>query len=56
MPDIVKMPAAEWLPDLPAHDNPGATEALNLLPRTGRSYGPLSGLTAYSTTALGARC
>lgn len=56
MPDIVKMPAAEWLPDLPAHDNPGATEALNVLPRTVRSYGPLGGLTAYSTTALGARC
>lgn len=35
-----------WLPDLPDYENPGSTEALNVLPRTENSYGPLAGLSA----------
>lgn len=34
------IPFAEWLPDLPALDNPGATEAKNVLPGA-KSYLPL---------------
>jgi hypothetical protein len=53
---VVKVPAAEWLPDLPAHANPGSTEASGVIPRSDKSYGPLSALSALSTTALSARC
>jgi len=53
---VLDIPAAPWLPDLPEKDNPGQTEALNVVPRTGKSYGPLSGLSALSTTPLSARC
>jgi hypothetical protein len=54
--DIVKVPAAEWLPDLPAHANPGSTVARGVVPRSDKSYGPLASLTALSTVALDARC
>ena len=37
------IPFAEWLPDLPDLENPGATEALNVLPGS-RSYIPLLGI------------
>lgn len=53
---VVKVPAAEWLPDLPAHANPGSTEASGVIPRSDKSYGPLSSLSALSTTPLTARC
>jgi hypothetical protein len=49
------VPFAEYLPDLPALQNPGATKALNVLPDA-RSYRPLKGLAAYSADALDARC
>jgi len=54
------IPFGEWLPDLPAHMNPGATVAKNCVPRTasagsGTSYGPLQSLTPYSG-ALAQRC
>lgn len=42
------VPFAEWLPDLPANSNPGATVATNVFPVTDRSYGPVKDLTAYS--------
>lgn len=41
------VPFGEWLPDLPALDNPGATIAKNVLPDV-RSYRPFPGLTGYS--------
>lgn len=53
---VVKVPAAEWLPDLPAHANPGSTEASGVVPRSDKSYGPLASLSALSTTPLSARC
>lgn len=45
----------EYLPDLPAANNPGLLIANNVLPRTTKSYGPLSSLQAFSG-ALDARC
>src|SRR6185437_13295086 len=44
-----------WLPDAPALNNPGITTALNVVPITKMSYGPISMPTVYSN-ALGARC
>ena len=45
----------EYLPDLPAANNPGLVTASGCLPRSLKSYGPLSSLTVYSN-ALDARC
>lgn len=45
----------EWLPDLPVFNNPGVTEAKNVLPGT-LSYEPALSLSAYATNALTARC
>lgn len=38
----------EWLPDLPALGNPGATVAKNVIPLTKRSYGPFPSAVDYS--------
>lgn len=55
------LPFAEFLPDLPDFANPGANEALNVIPRA-NSYGPLNttsslggALTARAQGALSAR-
>lgn len=45
----------EYLPDLPELENPGATVALNVVPRTAKSYGPFNDLAVVSD-ALAARC
>lgn len=45
----VTLPFGEWLPDLPALDNPGCTVATNVVPKTVQSYGPMSGPSVYST-------
>ena len=45
----------DFLPDLAADGNPGLTVARNVLPRSPSSYGPMAGLSAYSS-ALTARC
>ena len=45
----------DFLPDLAADGNPGLTVARNVLPRSSSSYGPMAGLSAYSS-ALTARC
>jgi hypothetical protein len=37
------IPIGEWLPDLSAFGNPGASEAKNVIPAA-RSYRPLKGL------------
>jgi hypothetical protein len=50
---IIPMP--EWLPDLPAHQNPGLLTCRNVIARTQGSYGPFSDLSVYSD-ALGTRC
>jgi hypothetical protein len=49
------IPFGEWLPDQPDLENPGATEAKNVVPSTAKSYGPLSTLGSV-TDALDARC
>lgn len=41
------IPFAEWLPDLPALNNPGATVALNCLPQQ-NGYGPLPSMNVIS--------
>lgn len=41
------IPFGEWLPDLPAYDNPGALEVKNCIPQK-KSYRPLGSLSAYS--------
>lgn len=48
------IPFAEYLPDLPALRNPGATVAKNVLPHA-MGYKPLKSLTAYSS-AITAYC
>ena len=50
----MQVPFAEWLPDLPDHVNPGATEAKNVFPAV-NSYRPWQSLSTV-TTALTARC
>jgi hypothetical protein len=49
----VTVPFAEWMPDLPAFNNPGATTANNVIPRK-QSYGPIGAL-ATKSDALTAR-
>jgi hypothetical protein len=49
------IPLPEWLPDRPAHLNPGLVTCKNVIPRTQGSYGPFGDLASYSD-ALGARC
>lgn len=48
------VPFGDWLPDLPAFSNPGATVANGVIPKQ-MSYGPFPGLVAQSG-ALTARC
>ena len=51
MTQAQQVPFGEWLPDLPSHENPGALEALNVIPQA-QSYRSLNDLSAFST-ALG---
>jgi hypothetical protein len=48
------VPFGEWLPDLPALDNTGATVAKNVIPDA-KSYRPFPGLALYSN-GLASRC
>lgn len=48
------IPLGEYLPDLPAFNNPGATVANNVIP-TVMGYRQLGSISPYSTTALTAR-
>lgn len=49
------LPLAEWCPDKP--DLATATDiALNVIPRTKDSYGPVNDLAAYSASALDSAC
>lgn len=41
------IPLGEWLPDLSAYNNPGATVATNVVPTT-RGYRPVPGLVSYT--------
>src|SRR5690625_3505097 len=45
--DIPLTPFAEWLPDLPVYDNPGAIEARNCIAAP-VGYEPFAGPSAYS--------
>ena len=49
------VPFGEWLPDRADFANPGATEALNVIP-TADGYRPFPALSAVSSNALTARC
>lgn len=49
------IPFGAYLPDLPTFNNPGATVASGVLPKTGGGYEPLPSLSAVSA-ALTARC
>jgi hypothetical protein len=51
----MQVPFGEWLPDLPNHFNPGATEAKNVFPAV-NSYRPFNDIAVTSSNALDARC
>ena len=51
----MQVPFGEWLPDLPDHVNPGATEAKNVFPAV-NSYRPFNNISVTSSNALDARC
>ena len=47
----MQVPFGEWLPDLPNHFNPGATEAKNVFPAV-NSYRPFNDIAVTSSNAL----
>ena len=47
----MQVPFGEWLPDLPDHINPGATEAKNVYPAV-NSYRPWKSITQATVNAL----
>lgn len=49
------IPVAEWRPDLPDLAD-GTSIALNVVPATPESYGPLQSLSAYTQSALDSPC
>ena len=50
----MQVPFGEWLPDLPDHLNPGATQAKNVYPAV-NSYRPFKSITQATATALSNR-
>ncbi len=50
------LPAGEYLPDMAAFNNPGASVISNVYPRTQSSYGPVGSLSPAIATGLTARC
>jgi len=50
----MQLPFGEWLPDLPNHVNPGATQAKNVFPAV-NSYRPFNNIAATSSNATDAR-
>lgn len=52
---MVDIPLGEWLPDQMSLESPGADKALNVIPLTTRTYGPINDL-AESFNALGDTC
>lgn len=56
---MVTVPVADFLPDYPDYQNPGATLARNVIPGTREgiaTYRPFPAFLAYTTSALTARC
>ncbi len=51
----MQVPFGEWLPDLPDHLNPGATQAKNVYPAV-NSYRPWKSITTATANALDNRC
>jgi len=51
----MQLPFGEWLPDLPDHVNPGATQARNVFPAV-NSYRPFNDIAATSSNGTDARC
>ena len=47
----MQVPFGEWLPDLPDHLNPGATQAKNVYPAV-NSYRPFKSITQATANAL----
>lgn len=50
------IPVGEYMPDQPDYNNPGCSNARNVLPITQQSYAPISSLSVFSSNALDARC
>ena len=51
----MQLPFGEWLPDLPDHVNPGATQARNVFPAV-NSYRPFQNIAATTSNGTTARC
>lgn len=52
MTEALQVPFGEWLPDLPAHNNPGALIAENVIPQL-QSYRGLNSLSSFSNALTG---
>ena len=52
---MVDIPFAEWLPDQMSLESPGGDKAMNVIPVTQRTYGPINDL-SESFNALGTAC
>lgn len=51
------LPIADYAPDLPVNNSAGASaNIVNLFPKTKESWGPVSGLSPYSTNGLASTC
>lgn len=51
-----KVPVGQWVPDLPAMGDSGMTLALNVVPLSTSSYGPLPSLSVQGYSALPSQC
>jgi len=51
----MQLPFGEWLPDLPEHVNPGATQARNVFPAV-NSYRPFQNIAPTTSNGTTARC
>jgi hypothetical protein len=53
----VKLPIADYAPDLPANNSAGASaNIVNLFPRTKESWGPVGTLSTYTSGGLATQC
>lgn len=55
-PSPILFPAASYAPDMPNYHDDSSDNIMNVIPRTPKSYGPLSSPAAFSAAALNARC
>lgn len=50
------IPVVEYTPDLPDYHSDGSATVLNVIPRTPKSYGPMSGPAVFSNALTNGRC